>query len=199
MYPKLKISTLTNLQDARYSAALGFDMLSFSLERGSDKKLPAPSVWSMVQWLDGPEFVLELNLESLDELQDLPFEPDYLSFPLEEWSPYLWNYGSAVILRGDASADVGALSGLLSAHNDKGKSLKFELSLPDPEALAAFREIFPHLLVHFPSLDIAETFIRSQKEKPFGISFREEAEEEPNLLHYERLDELMALYSDVHL
>ena len=195
----LKIGNITSLQDARYSAALGFNLISFSLERGSTKKLPLASVWSMVQWLDGPGVVLELNTDSLDELQELSFEPRYLSFPLQEYHDALWNYSPALILRCNAEDDPAHLRALLEAATAAGHELKFEISVPAPEALEGFRDLLTQLFVNFPSLEMADQFIRSAAAKPYGISFPEEAEEEPNLLNYEVLDEVMAVYSDVHL
>ena len=71
MHPILKINQLTNLQDARSSAAVGFDLISFSLERGNPKKLSAAMVWNIVNWLSGPEIVLDLNVASLEELPEV--------------------------------------------------------------------------------------------------------------------------------
>ena len=79
MRPILKISKLANLQDARSSAAVGFHQISFDLQRGSMSKLSASMVWNMVQWLSGPEVVLEMDVASLPELEDIKGQFEYQS------------------------------------------------------------------------------------------------------------------------
>ncbi|RMG26246.1 MAG: hypothetical protein D6730_09475 [Bacteroidetes bacterium] len=197
--PKLKISNLTNLQDARYCAAMGVDYLSFSLERGSTRKLAPNLIWNIVNWLEGPEVVLELNAFSLDELEEVKGQVKYraITFPLAEWDERVFAYAGAVILRTGASASPAQLESLLTEAEQRGFELKFELSLSQPAELAPYTSLCPQLFVHLPSLHLAGQLLRSQAPLPYGISLREEAEEAPNQLNYEALDEFFELYGSL--
>jgi hypothetical protein len=196
MRPKFKISNLTNLQDARYSAAVGFDLLSFSLARGSARKLPTNLVWNIANWLEGPEIILELNRESLPELEEVTFDYRYLSFPIEDWEPGLLEGSPAVILVADQGCEPEHLQKVIDEHEGE---VKIELFLGEGADASSYQAFFPQLLLHFLDLDSLESFLRDSKELPWGISLGEEAEEEPQLLDYERIDEIMAIFSDVHL
>lgn len=59
----LHIGPLTNLQDARASAAWGADYLSFALERGALHKVNALTLKSILEWLAGPLPVLALGAD----------------------------------------------------------------------------------------------------------------------------------------
>lgn len=199
MRPKFKISNLTQLQDARYCAAVGFDFVSFSLERGSFQKLPVSGVWNMVQWLDGPSVILEINTASVAELDELSFGFRYLTFPYEEWSLRLFRLTDAIILRGDEYCAPQRMMELVDWATEEDKELKFELSLPAPEALLPYRHVLRHLFVNFPSLQMTRDFMLRGQGMPYGFSFRAEALDGTNGLDYEQLDEVMAMFSDVHL
>lgn len=191
---QIKISNITNLQDARYSAAVGFHYISFSLERGSTKKLAATMIWNMVNWLEGIETVLELNaesLEELDEFKEVSFR--YITLPIEDWSIQLpATLPQALILRADAAQyDVAALQAIITEVEASNREVKIELSVDDAEQLAAYQSLAPYIMAHFPSIEIAQAFAQTNEAAIWAISFREEAEEEPGLFDYEKLDEFV--------
>ncbi|MEM6262129.1 MAG: hypothetical protein AAGI38_06440 [Bacteroidota bacterium] len=198
MRPILKISRLTNLQDARYAAAVGFDLVSFSLERGAFEKLPLTSVWNIVNWLDGPAVVLEMNVASLEEINDLSFDPAYLAFPAEEWDEMLWNYAEKLILRVSGSSPSKSLEQLLA--RIPGDQLMLEVQLTHANEVDNWQAYLDRTLLCFPSLEEARVYLESHPESgPYGISIGKEALDEEGLLDYESLDDLVAMYSDVHL
>ncbi len=198
MRPQLKISNLTNLQDARSSAAVGFDLISFNLERGNHKKLSASLIWNMVNWLSGPGIVLEMNTISLDELQEVKqlFEWAAITLPAEEWNPMLLQYTDSLILRGDQFTDPKAIQDWVAQATAEGKQLKVCLSLPDLPAAGAYQVVAEHVFLHFTNLDLLEAFIQANDYTPFGFSVDSEAEEEPGLLDYVRIDELMDIFEE---
>ncbi len=195
MKPSLKIGPLINLQDARYSAAAGFDMVSFSLERGSDRKLSVSLIWNMVQWLSGPEIALEMNLASLEELTEAnnTFSYHWITLPAEEWDERIWQHTDAgIVLRADAGSDPQHLAGILLQAKHAGREMRFELS---PDSAGHFLPHDPfasHCYLHFPSLDVLDRFAdQTRFVSSAGISLGPEAEEEPGVLHYERIDALL--------
>lgn len=55
---KVKVGRVTNLSEARYCAGMGVDMLGFPV--GKDGLTPE-QYKQMIEWVAGPEFVLETN------------------------------------------------------------------------------------------------------------------------------------------
>ncbi|MEM7367008.1 MAG: hypothetical protein AAF587_00335 [Bacteroidota bacterium] len=197
MRPKLKVSRLTNLQDARSSAAVGFDMISFSLERGSSKKLPSSSIWSIVNWLSGPDILIELNVASLDELQDVQktMELTWVSLPVADWDLGLrTQLPSQLILRADQSSSADTLLTHIQEAHALGIQVLIELDLSSPTQVEAYTSLLPHTFLHFPALDMTQTFAATSPLIPYGFSLGEEAEEEPNQLDYERIDDFMEVF-----
>jgi hypothetical protein len=198
MRPKLKISNLISLQDARSSAAVGFDMISFNLERGNSRKLSASMIWNMVNWLSGPEIVLEMNAASLEELEEVKklFPWAYITLPAGDWNELVWQYSDKVMLRADEFVSPQAIQRWVDAAADEGKELKVILSLPDLSATRNYEAVKSHVLLHFPSLALLETFIKEGSFVPFGFSLDQEAEEEAGVLDYERIDDLMEVFQE---
>ena len=193
--PHLKISNLTHLQDARYSAAVGFDFVSFSLARGHHRKLPPSLVWNMIQWLEGPEIILELNADSWEEVRQVGKESRefWAALPATEWTEDPPVRVKGVILRGNNETSSDEISHWVS---QSPVPLKVELSLDDLDQLVPFSSVYPHIFVNFPEMETTKTLIRSSAYPVFGLSFREEAEESPGMLDYDALDaclELMGL------
>ena len=193
MRPLLKISQLISLQDARSSAAVGFDLISFSLERGSDRKLSPATAWNIVQWLSGPDIVLEINAQSWPELEELDaqFAYQYVSLPLDAWDGSLPRPLPGLILRAGPEADPAQLVDIASVTGATLPQLRFELSLASPADLAAFAPILSQSLVHFTQPEAAEAFLDEAVALPWGLAFGPEWEEEPGVLDYARIDAFM--------
>jgi len=190
MRPRLKISNLISLQDARSSAAVGFDLISFNLTRGDDRKLSAAMVWNMVQWLSGPEIAVELNVDSLPELEEAQksFQPSYITLPLSEWSDPLLGQLPPVILKAEVLDDPERLIAAAASADDAGQPLYFELGLQQIADVERFEGVMHRSLVHFPTLDLAIAYVQGPAPTAWGISLDREAEEEPGVLDYERID-----------
>ncbi len=199
MRPKLKISNITNLQDARYSAAVGFDFVSFSLERGSVKKLASNLVWNIINWLEGPEVVLELNAHSLEEVDIVgeSFNFRYITMPYEEWSDLVFQTFPRIIIRADHQVSADQIAEVVSSASLSDFEVKFELALSDFADVAHYQEVLPDVFIHFSELALAHQLIASDYQ-PYGITLGEEAEED-QLLDYEQIDTFMEAYWAVFL
>ncbi|MEZ4849487.1 MAG: hypothetical protein R3B93_12890 [Bacteroidia bacterium] len=196
MHPILKINQLTNLQDARSSAAVGFDLISFSLERGNPKKLSAAMVWNIVNWLSGPEIVLDLNVASLEELPEVEnmFPYRYMTIPLEEWNELLLEHADHIICKADQTVTPAQIMDLVESANQEDKEIKFELFLSDLADAQRFSSVKEHIFIHFSDISLLEAHIQSGDFAPFGYTLGEEAEEEPGVLHYERIDDFLEIF-----
>jgi len=196
MRPKLKIGPLTQLQDARSSAAVGFDLLSFSLERGSMKKLAPATVWNIVNWIQGPKIMLELNAESLDELAETNkmFQPHLLSFPIEDWKNKLPK---------EVEADIYFICPISTAPEEISKTLEeveatghqayAEVSLGEISELGPYQSILPKLFLHFTQADTLFEYLQSEAPLPYGFALGNEFREDADYLDYEKIDDLIEI------
>lgn len=196
---QLKIGPLTNLQDARYAAAVSMSYVSFCLARGNDRKLAASTVWNIANWLEGPELILDMNASSLEEIEGLGVDARYLTFPIADYNASLFNYASGIILLTDSSIPASQIQTLVDEAASAGQELKFEIKLHAAQEAHQYEVVGTHVFLHFPDLTSADTFIAQPPFPVFGIAFGEEAEEEPQVLDYEKLDDIAARFTDVHL
>lgn len=77
----VKVSSITNLSDARYCAGMGVDMLGFRVV-STDAAFIAPQRFQEIRgWITGPYVVAELHgLKSEDDLQSVMenYRPDFI-------------------------------------------------------------------------------------------------------------------------
>jgi len=196
---KLLALSLTNLQDARYCAAAGFDYLGFSLERGSMRKLSVPMIWNIVQWTNGPETALQLNIDSLEELDEAE-----TTFPF-----------GVVILDGNLPDDV--IHELLERPSVQGKPVLFTWGIESPRSdwetlieeyenafllitaddeddLTPYWEDMEHIVVHFSDLEAAARYVQSDCPRPYAIAIGAEANDADGLLDYTAVDDFMEVF-----
>ncbi|MEM6803691.1 MAG: hypothetical protein AAF696_19965 [Bacteroidota bacterium] len=201
MRPKLKIGPLTQLQDARSSAAVGFDILSFSLERGSMKKLAPNTIWNIVNWLQGPEILLELNKDSLEELEEMnkSFQADWVSFPLEDWdSSFLGKMPGKVLLLVKEGVESESLLALQEMGKDAGKEIFFEIELATQAGAQTYQSLLSHCFFHFSESAEAFHFLKEENSAPYGIAQGEEFREDAEYLDYELIDDWMEAFEEVY-
>lgn len=184
MRPVLKIGPLTQLQDARSAAAVGFDLISFSLARGDARKLPVSLAWNMAQWLSGPEIVLELNAASLPEWAEAQQQiPGCRALmPLAEAEPALAAGLPGLILQ--ASGPVSAAD----AARWQQAGAWVEIPVAAAAEAAAYASVRDRLILHWASLDEAARFVAESPWQPAAHAFSQAAEESPGQLDYARLD-----------
>jgi phosphoribosylanthranilate isomerase len=67
----IKVSSITNLSDARYAAGMGVEMLGFSVQEHQESYISAETYQEITSWISGADFVLEIAQCSLQELQGI--------------------------------------------------------------------------------------------------------------------------------
>lgn len=193
--PLLKVGPLTNLQDARSSAAVGFDMVTFSLERGANRKLSGSMIWSIIQWLSGPEVVLEINRFSIDELKEIEgvFNYDYLSLPLHEWGEDLLELPGKFILQTHTKEKLETIEEILAVTDPD--RLFIELSFEKQADLAIYQSILGRSFLH-QKLKEEQPINLPADLSVYAFSMKEEMEEEPGLLDYETIDSWIEAFQE---
>jgi phosphoribosylanthranilate isomerase len=71
MHPKLKICGITNLEDARYSAAAGADFLGFILHPQSPRNVEPRAIRELSEWLSGVDTVgvfVDVNADVVNQV-----------------------------------------------------------------------------------------------------------------------------------
>lgn len=68
--PLLYAATVSNLTDARYFAAWGFEWMGFQMEVGAEGFIGPAQVKGMMEWVDGVQFVGEFGLQAPEQIQE---------------------------------------------------------------------------------------------------------------------------------
>ncbi|MES2732913.1 MAG: N-(5'-phosphoribosyl)anthranilate isomerase [Bacteroidota bacterium] len=87
----VKVSSITNLSDARYCAGMGVDMLGFSLDPSSSDFVSEAAFKEIVGWVAGVKIVGELGNIPAEQAGDLlaKYPVDYLQTDQSESIPQL--------------------------------------------------------------------------------------------------------------
>ena len=172
---------------------MGVDMISFNVERGNPRKLEASMIWNLCNWLEGMEYILETDEESLPDVHKIreSIACRYVSLPIESWGPHIADKFRAVILRSDGSYDPNELVDLVNKAQSNGVEVKVELSVSNFERVASIRDIAEHLFLNFSDIALLHTFMTAPLTNLYGISLHSEVEEGVGLLNFDLLDALL--------
>ena len=66
---KIIANRVTNLTDARYFAAMGVDWIGFDM--GTDSQLSIEHVIAFSDWVEGPQFYLDVRGRSEEQIADV--------------------------------------------------------------------------------------------------------------------------------
>ena len=70
------------------------------------------------------------------------------------------------------------------------------MSLSSVDELESLSEILPHAFIHFRQTTALKQYLEGSYPQLYGLSLRAEMEEEPGLLNYELIDDVIELYQD---
>ena len=93
--PKIYASSISNLSDARYFAAMGVDLMGFEVDDNTDIK----AIQEILSWVEGPEIALEITTNSWTAGIIAIIEaikPTIIALPMY-WED-LWYYSNTTIL-----------------------------------------------------------------------------------------------------
>jgi phosphoribosylanthranilate isomerase len=84
----VKVGSISNLSDARYSAGMGVDFLGFRVIAGVANAIAATSFQEIRGWVTGPQIVAEIyGITDVSQLPEIveQFRPDFLELGLAEF------------------------------------------------------------------------------------------------------------------
>ncbi len=188
----IKISNITNLQDARYCAAMGFQLINFSLLSEDTQRLSAQQIREIAAWLSGPQYVLACNEASVADLQAIhgTFPYHYIEIPAEDWQKFSFLPAIPFILKVKGKWEVAALATLIEEVKKHHNASKIEIEMDTTHDFSSYESLFPNIFIHTPSLQILSELVETYQNMPFGFSIREEGGELSGDLDYEALDKM---------
>ncbi len=188
--PLLKIGPISVLQDARYSAAVGFDIITYCLARGDMRKVSAATAWNLVQWLSGPVSALELNAESWEEIAEATalFPVKWIEFPWEDRRT-AWGTDANALAVAATLPDAESLA----AWFGENERHYLQLTVQHDTPVEAFSNWLNRVFFRFDSPETATHWLSANKPLPLGIAFSTEWEESPGEMDYPALDDVLEL------
>ncbi|MFN0201289.1 MAG: hypothetical protein ACKVTZ_07200, partial [Bacteroidia bacterium] len=190
-YPLLmiKISNITDLQDARYCAAVNFSYISFDLKKGSPSFQTPEAIRQIAAWVTGVKFVIETNAESNDLLAEIypTFPFDYMGLREEDWGKLTFLPPYPVILR-TSSQEITHLQGLLQVLPPDSL---LEIEIEKAEQIVHFQTIANRCLFIAPNLAQLVHYLKKEGTATGNFSLYEAALFKEGGLDYEVLDDLV--------
>lgn len=185
----IKVSNITNLQDARYCAAVSFSYVSFDLKKGSPYFQTPEAIRQMAAWVTGVKFVIETNAESNDLLAEIypTFPFDYVGIMEEDWGKLAFLPPYPIILR-TKSHEIAQLQGLLQGLPPDSL---LEIEIEDIAQIPHFQLIANHCLFIAPNLPQLVHYLKKEGTVTGDFSLYEAALSQEGGLDYEALDDLV--------
>jgi phosphoribosylanthranilate isomerase len=188
---KVKVGRVTNLSEARYCAGMGVDLLGFPV---GDDGLKAEQYRQMIEWVAGPELVLEAHHSQTRDLKDIT--DNYPGHYIEVGRNQLhWLTDKAVnfIVAIEPKDWVNVYGNLMGLENIKYIEL-INASARDASTVRAIGVHFSVLI----ELKAADDLSEALKLNAAGISLTGSDEEKPGLKNYGYVaDILESLESEV--
>ncbi len=154
----IKISSIADLQDARYCAAAGADFVGFSLKKEDKNALSPQKIREITAWLSGTNFIIEYNAESVALMEEVHQTMPYYGVEItqNEWSTisFLPNLPLFVTLNQDASFDKAdeLITDLIIHHLDS----KLIIEVEDHwDSIRKWLPLKAYVFLRFPTLSAA--------------------------------------------
>ena len=107
----VKVSTISNLSDARYCAGMGVDLLGFCTIKGLPQYIDPARFQEIRGWVTGPKIVAEIyGIDNAAEIEKIleDYKPDYLEMGANELS-VLSSFPLPVIMAINGDGDINSL------------------------------------------------------------------------------------------
>lgn len=169
---KVKVGRITNLSEARYCAGMGVDLLGFPV--GEDGLKPE-QYKQMIEWVSGPEFVLEVHRSQ----SDLKYITDNYPGHYIEIGIHQLNWLSRKDLNFVVAINPGEWMKLAGYENIKFVEV-FDWNNEEVDSE------FP-VLINVESTDSADEALRLK----YGIALTGSDEEKPGIKDYSNLAEIL--------
>ncbi|MEM7549844.1 MAG: N-(5'-phosphoribosyl)anthranilate isomerase [Bacteroidota bacterium] len=188
---RVKVSSVTNLSDARYCAGMGVDLIGFNVDPEHPDYVDPIKFSEITSWLSGVDFAIEYFGKDWSLLEDIAVEyetniieikePDLLKHPIDEIK-YILNF------------DNNSLNGYsLEGYLEKYKSNYYLYS--EEEDLSHFNQVLQlsdrHKIIVGSGINVDNLDDVLENQKVFAIGLKGEEEEEPGFKDYDELADML--------
>lgn len=177
----IKIENIQNLDEARYCAAVGFEMLSFSLQNST---LTPPKIREIASWLTNVKFDLSATLADENALRELattfPFHSLTISQnEFEQFQEKELLFDKPLIIKCENISLVNF---------EKDSDIKWQIKAENYAQIQDLHTHFDALFVETPSIQAIIEWVEGEYPLPFGFILNETARMEEGELDYDNLD-----------
>lgn len=192
----VKVGSITNLSDARFTAGFGVDLLGFDLNPQSPNYISIDEANEIMGWVAGPAFVAELGNMPIDEIIKLQKENNFPFIEVDNLSTLeqLQDHDYSLILRLSLSTneDLHQLSTIMTSEAKPAHlivdCLKPEL-VPEIENLLNDNNNMSLIKAYDVELSQLDHIIQVQ---PYhGIELKGSHEEKPGFKEYDDLADIL--------
>jgi phosphoribosylanthranilate isomerase len=176
--PRIKISGITNTEDAKWAAILGVEFISVSLEENSDKKVSLEKAKDIKAMLPSyTSFIAEFGANAPEEKTLKKLDPGYIQVRDSADLPVA--AGKPLILETDTD----------SIHQQEAPLVQINLSeIPDDEKLKSIKERFnmEKAIIH-GDWELSDIKRVTQALQPFAWSIGGVIERSPRKIDYNKM------------
>lgn len=188
----VKISTVTNLSDARYCAGMGVDAIGFRLEEGQPGYVTPTVFHGITEWLAGVALVGEFLGQDAAQITEIAKEYalDYVQIDHADLVPELQTLSAKLILRVQPEQmDANTLESLKSVADQVAFILvEPEADYSQPDLLGTLAASDLPLVIGF---DVEEQRLDELKAGFKGIALKGTEEEKPGFKDYDELMDIL--------
>jgi len=189
---KIKASSITNLTDARYFAAMMVDFMGFQLDLSHDERITPEQFHGIKAWVEGPEIVAQVGKTPQHLFHDIYSTDDYQWVSCDEANQDYDENIRICELRPSSIQDLAHLT------LQQGTIYQLHLQAISEQDLYQSKLLSEICAQHkvFISAPSHEEYIRQLVEEiqPYGIDVMGGAEEKVGFKSYEELDVFFEQY-----
>lgn len=181
----IKIENIQNLDEARYCAAVGFEMLSFSLQNTT---LTPPKIREIASWLTNVKFDLSATLADENALRELAATFPFHSLTVEEkeWETFQEKnliFDKPLIIKKEESSLIR-----IEKITTLTTGIKWQIKADSYAQIKDLQPYFEAIFVELPSIQAIMEWIDAQQPLPYGFILKETARTQEGELDYDNLD-----------
>lgn len=188
----IAISSINDLQDARYCAAMNVDLIGFSLDQDAPNAISPQKVREIAAWLSGPRIFISCGKDNMQDLKELENTLSFFAVQIKEddFDFFSIQTEHPIYLYLTHTHKLSHISVLIKKIQAANRESKVIVPVSNIEEAVALMPIFDDILLHFSNLTQTTDFLKDYKTSILGVFLGQEAFIPKEGLNYEQLDVL---------
>lgn len=189
----IAISSLNDLQDARYCAAMNVDLVGFSLDKEATNSISPQKIREVAAWLSGPRIFIACGRDNLEDLQELEKTLSFFAVQINEddFDFFSIQTKHPIYLYLTHTHKLSHIAILIKKIQEANIDSKVIIPVSNKEEALTLMPIFDNTFLHFNNLAETTDFLTDYKTSILGVFLGQEAFIPQEGLNYEQLDVLM--------